>query len=124
MRCTTLALLVMATLAIGQNTTPEPYEEEIHPLTKAEALLLITDNEGSLAVRYFKHLLSILDTKQAPQDIANEVHNDFLANNADGKLGADLRSLFEIRLEDLLISVRHYRKMRQVLELLLGEGSV
>ena len=94
------------------------------PISEFDDLPFLTNDEGHLAVRYFKHLLSILDSQPDARAIANNVRVEFAELNADGRLGIAARSLLELRLEDLLLSVRSYRKLRQVLELLLGQMPV
>jgi hypothetical protein len=52
------------------------------------------------------------------EDLAHAFKKDYDALNTDGRLGVTLNALYEMRLEDLLLSVRHTRKMREVLTIL------
>ena len=71
--------------------------------------------KGTNAVKFFKNILSVLGTKEA-EELAKDLKSDFKALDVDGKLGDTLISLFELRLEDLLTTVEHYKKMRTVLD--------
>jgi hypothetical protein len=109
-------------------TTPSPHEKDytsIHPRTsKEEGLPPITDYEGHLAVRFLKHLISILDTHPDPQIIANNVREEFQALNIDGRLGAAIHTLLEIEPEDMLVWIRNHGKLRHVLDLLRNKPAV
>ena len=92
-----LLLLPLLLLVSAQETTPPP--------------------AGSDSVSFSRRLYSILGTKGA-EEIANDNREEFDRLNVGGTLGYTLTALFEMRLEDLLISVRHARKMKEVIDLL------
>jgi hypothetical protein len=52
------------------------------------------------------------------EDLARAFKKEYDALNTDGRLGVTLNALYEMRLEDLLLSVRRTRKMREVLTIL------
>jgi len=75
------------------------------------------DYEGSDIVRFTKYMYSVLGDKSA-EELARDFKEDYDALNTDGKLGVTLSALYEMRMEDLLVSVRHSKKMREVIDIL------
>ena len=73
--------------------------------------------EGRDIVRFSKHMYSVLGTKDKVE-LAKDFRGEYDALNKDGKLGLTLDALFEMRLEDIMISARHVKKMREVLNIL------
>ena len=73
--------------------------------------------EGRDIVRFSKHMYSVLGTKDQVE-LAKDFRVEYDALNKDGKLGLTLDALFEMRLEDIMISARHVKKMREVLNIL------
>ena len=70
-------------------------------------------------VLFSKRLYSSLGTKKT-SDLAHDFRPEYDSLNADGKLGRTLEALAAMRLEDLMISVRHAKKMKKVVVLLEG----
>ena len=70
-------------------------------------------------MHFTKKLYSVLGTKKA-SDLAHDFRSEYDALNVDGKLGGTLEALYEMRLEDLMMSVKHAKKMKKVLTLLGG----
>ena len=75
------------------------------------------DYEGNDVVRFSKYMYSVLGTKSA-EELAYDFKNQYDTLNTDGKLGTTLNALYEMRMEDLIISVRHSKKMKEVLSVL------
>jgi hypothetical protein len=68
-------------------------------------------------VDFTKRIYSSLGTKSIA-DLAVDFKGDFEALNYDNKLSEELKSLYEMRLDDLQRSVSHAKKMRDLLEIL------
>jgi hypothetical protein len=69
-------------------------------------------------VGFTKRIYNALGTKN-PSDLAIDFKEEYAnLNNIDGALGEKLNGLYEMRMEDLQISVRHARKMRYFLDIL------
>lgn len=71
-------------------------------------------------VRFSKRINSVLKTNPT-KDAANlavEFKKEFRNINVDGTMGSMLGALYDMRLEDLLISVERVRKMKALLETL------
>ena len=58
-----------------------------------------------------------LGTKDVAE-LAEEFKSEFDTMNTDGQLGKTLHALFEMRLEDIAMSMQHVKKMKTVLLLL------
>ena len=58
-----------------------------------------------------------LGTKDVAE-LAEEFKSEFDTMNTDGQLGKTLHALFEMRLEDITMSMQHVKKMKTVLHLL------
>jgi len=110
-----ILILCMLVLAKGQSEFEE--NPSIVPETTSAP---IPDNSVSIqesndTVHYFKHIISVLDTKEA-QELAEDLREEFNLLNSDGTLGLALHALFELRLEDLLTSVKQHKKLKTVLD--------
>jgi hypothetical protein len=68
-------------------------------------------------VGFTKRMYSALGTK-TPVEVASDMKEEYDGFNQDGLLGEKLNSLYEMRLEDLHISVGHVGKMRELLDIL------
>jgi hypothetical protein len=100
-RC--ILFLLLAALALGQS--------DIENRTAQ------SDYEGNSIVRFSKYMYSVLGTKSA-EELAYDFKEEYDTLNTDGQLGTTLNALYEMRMEDLLISVRHSKKMKEVLAVL------
>ncbi len=68
-------------------------------------------------VSFTKRIYSALGNKK-PIDLADDFKGEYATLNSDGLLGEKLGTLQEMRLIDLQLSVRHARKMRDLLDIL------
>ena len=73
-------------------------------------------------VSFTKRVYSALGSK-TEAELVEDFKGEYETLNYDGSLGEILDSLYEMRLEDLQISVRHAKKMRDLLDILEGRAS-
>ena len=75
---------------------------------------------GDDIVRFSKRIYSVLKTNpiRDTANLATEFKKEYKHLNEDGMVGSMLGALYDMRLEDLLISVEHVRKMKELLETL------
>lgn len=110
-----LLLCMLATLVAGQ-----PDIEEIIAIVPEVTALPSFDDPVAIhsdTVRYFQHILSVLETKET-KDLMDELREEYNILNSDGTLGPALHALFELRLEDMLTSIKQYEKLKTVLDTL------
>jgi len=62
-------------------------------------------------------LYSVLDSKKSAK-LADDFQGEYDRLNVDGQLGTKLSAVYEIRLQDLMISIRHAKKMKKVINML------
>ena len=74
-------------------------------------------------VSFTKRVYSALGSK-TEAELVEDFKGEYETLNYDGSLGETLDSLYEMRLEDLQISVRHAKKMRDLLDILEGHTSL
>ena len=98
----------------GTSTPPDTTET-----MAIEEVAMQPGYEGRDIVRFSKHMYSVLGTKDQVE-LAKDFRGEYDALNKDGKLGLTLDALLEMRLEDIMISARHVKKMREVLNILSG----
>jgi hypothetical protein len=68
-------------------------------------------------MRFSKRMYSVLGTDDAA-NLAVKFKSEYKMLNADGTLGSVLGALYDMRMDDLLVSVERVRKMRELLETL------
>ena len=123
MKLTFLVLCITAVASGRMLTMPRPIgipvREIVYMTTETSTTPPPLDAavEVTNPVQFFNHALSILGTKDA-QELANDLKGEFENLDTLGTLGTTLISLFELRLEDLHVTIDHYKKMKTVLDLL------
>jgi hypothetical protein len=100
-----VALVLLVTVAMAQEEAWD-LEEEFVPSVHTGAVAAFLRNVYTAS------------GNTDPEDLAHSFKSEYDALNTDGHLGVTLNALYEMRLEDLLLSVRHTRKMREVLTIL------
>ena len=109
--------LALCMLALANSQSEFEENPSIVPETTTAPENSVSIQESSDTVRYFKHILSVLSTKEA-HEIAEDLREEYNILNSDGTLGLALHALFELRPEDLLESVKQYDKLKTVLDIL------
>ena len=82
-------------------------------------ILLCLSNSAAddSVVRFSKKMYSAQGADSEPQ-LAKRFQPEYNRLNANGTLGQTLGALFEMRLRDLKISIKHAKKMREVLDIM------
>ena len=68
-------------------------------------------------VRFSKKMYSALGSESEPQ-LAKRFQPEYNRLNTNGTLGQTLGALYEMRIRDLKISIKHAKKMRKVLDIM------
>ena len=97
-----LVLLLVSSIASCQESFSDDTEES-------------TPFRGDDIMRFTKRMYSVLDTNDA-ENLVLKFKSEYKTLNADGTLGSVLGALYDMRLDDLLVSVERVRKMRELLE--------
>ena len=71
-------------------------------------------------VRFSKKMYSTLGSGTAPE-VAKRFQPEYNRLNTNGTLGQTLGALFEMRIRDLKISIKHAKKMKKVLDLMQAD---
>ena len=77
---------------------------------------------GEEAVIFSKRVYSVLGTKDVSK-LADEFRMEYKILNSNGMLGSMLGALYDMRIEDLLLSLERVKKMREVLDRLESSDS-
>lgn len=140
-RIHSLSLFVLVVIAAAAHAAPPPAQAELKkslsetnnnnnaPIVVAAATedvvpLAETPSpfhpSNSDIVGLSKRIYASLGSKSAA-DLAQDFKGEYETLNVDGLLGPKLDALYEMRLEDLQLSVRHAKKMRDLLDVLEQE---
>jgi hypothetical protein len=112
--------IVSAMEEVLQPLKPEqpPKKQPGNVVASLPAPIISYTKKNENVVDFTKRIYSSLGTKSIA-DLAIDFKNDFEVLNEDNnKLGEELNSLYEMRLDDLKRSVLHAKKMRDLLDIL------
>lgn len=101
--------------AVVVEATPPVVEEPVAGETPSPLTNYYPSNSDVVGLS--KRIYASVGSK-APVDLAKDFKGEYETLNVDGTLGPKLDALYEMRLDDLQRSVRHAKKMRDLLDVL------
>ena len=114
-KTTLLLLLSVSVMCAGQLVSAAEVHLELPPVTK------VNTPSASDIINFTKRLYSALGKTIVVNDVVVNFKGEYETLNYDGKLADKLSALYDMRLEDLEISVQHAKKMKDLLAALSSD---
>jgi hypothetical protein len=116
-----LVVAAAAVVSVADTPSPASVAEEEDSIVPADKLNNFYPGNSDI-VGLTKRIYASLGSKEAV-DLAQDFKGEYETLNVDGALANKLDALYEMRLEDLQLSVRHAKKMRDLLDVLEGRDN-